>query len=47
MAIVRPIALNRLGQAKKHFNKDIGIKVLRKKSGWGNDTLELILKQNF
>jgi len=47
MAIVRPIALNRLGQAKKHFNKDIGIKALRKKAGWGNDTLELTLKQNF
>jgi len=47
MALVRHIALNMLGQAKKYFNKDIGIKALRKKAGWGNDTLELILKQNF
>lgn len=47
MAIVRHIVLNMLGNAKKHFNKDIGVKALRKKAGWGNATLDLILKQNF
>jgi predicted transposase YbfD/YdcC len=46
MALVRHIVLNMLNNAKKCF-KDIGIKPLRKKAGWGNSTLELILKQNF
>ena len=32
--------------AKKHF-KGIGIKALRKKAGWGNDNLRLILMKNF
>jgi hypothetical protein len=27
--------------------KDISIKGLRKAAGWGNSTLELILKQHF
>ena len=47
MAIVRHIVLNMLSNAKKHFDKDTGIKALRKKAGWGNSTLELILKQSF
>jgi predicted transposase YbfD/YdcC len=47
MAIIRHIVLNMLNHAKKHFDKDTGIKALRKKAGWGNSTLEVILKQNF
>jgi predicted transposase YbfD/YdcC len=46
MAIVRHITLNMLGNTQKHF-KGVGIKPLRKKAGWGNSTLELILRQNF
>jgi predicted transposase YbfD/YdcC len=46
MAIVRHIALNMLQNAKKTM-KDISIKGLRKAAGWGNSTLELILKQHF
>lgn len=46
MAIVRHVVLNMLNTAKKHF-KGVGVKALRKKAGWGNDNLRLILKQNF
>ena len=46
MAIVRHVALNILNTAKKHF-KGIGVKALRKKAGWGNATLRLILKHSF
>jgi len=46
MAIVRHVVLNMLNTAKKHF-KGIGVKALRKKAGWGNDNLRLILKHNF
>lgn len=46
MAIVRHIAFNMLNNAKKHF-KSVGLKGLRKKAGWGNGTLELIIRQNF
>lgn len=46
MALVRHIALNMLNNAKKHY-RDISLKALRKKAGWGNTTLEFILKQNF
>lgn len=46
MAIVRHVVLNILNTAKKHF-KGVGIKALRKKAGWGNDNLRLILKQGF
>lgn len=46
MAIIRHITLNMLQNTKKFF-KDVGIKPLRKKAGWGNSTLELVLKQNF
>ena len=46
MAIVRHIAFIMLSNAKKQF-KNTGLKALRKKAGWGNATLELIIKQNF
>lgn len=46
MAIVRHITLNMLNNAKKLF-KNVALKALRKKAGWGNDTLSLILTQNF
>ena len=46
MAIVRHVVFNILNTAKKHF-KGIGIKALRKKAGWSNDHLRLILKHNF
>ena len=45
MAIVRHITLNMLNNSKKTF-KNVGLKALRKKAGWGNKTLEFILKQN-
>lgn len=46
MAIVRHVVVNMLNNAKKYF-KNIGLKALRKKAGWGNETLEFILKQSF
>lgn len=46
MAIVRHITLNMLNNSKKSF-KNVGLKALRKKAGWGNETLEFILRQNF
>lgn len=46
MALVRHITINMLNQAKKLF-KNIGLKGLRKKSGWDNETLGLIFRQNF
>ena len=46
MAIVRHIVMNMLNNAKQHFN-GVSLKGLRKKAGWGNDTLHTILKQNF
>lgn len=46
MAIVRHVVLNMLNTAKKHF-KGVGVKALRKKAGWGNENLRLILKKNF
>ena len=46
MAIVRHVVLNILNTVKKQF-KGIGVKALRKKAGWGNDNLRLILKQSF
>lgn len=45
MAIVRHIVLNMLNQAKSAF-KGVGLKALRKKAGWGNNTLSFILKQS-
>ena len=46
MAIVRHVVLDMLNTAKKHF-KGLGVKALRKKAGWGNDNLRLILKHIF
>ena len=46
MAIIRHITLNMLNNAKKSF-KQVGLKALRKKAGWGNETLAFILNQNF
>ncbi|UUZ69669.1 ISAs1 family transposase [Polaromonas sp. P2-4] len=46
MAIVRHVVLNMLDTAKKQF-KGIGVKALRKKAGWGNENLRLILMKNF
>ena len=46
MAIVRHVVLNMLNNAKKHF-KGIGVKAMRKKAGWGNENLRLILMKNF
>jgi predicted transposase YbfD/YdcC len=46
MAIVRHIVMNMLNNAKQQF-KGVGLKGLRKKAGWGNDTLRAILNQNF
>lgn len=46
MAIVRHVALNMLNHANKHF-KGLGIKAMRKKAGWGDDNLRLILMKNF
>ena len=46
MALIRHITINMLNNAKKQI-KNIGLKALRKKAGWGNQTLSLILGQNF
>ena len=46
MALIRHITLNMLNNAQKHI-KNIGIKALRKKAGWGNKTLNVIIGQNF
>jgi predicted transposase YbfD/YdcC len=46
MAIIRHITLNMLNNAKKSF-KNVALKALRKKAGWGNETLAFILNQNF
>jgi predicted transposase YbfD/YdcC len=46
MAIVRHFTLNMLHNAQASF-KGVGIKGLRKKAGWGNETLRTVLRQNF
>lgn len=46
MAMIRHITLNMLNRSKTHY-KDTGLKALRKKACWGNETLKLILEQNF
>lgn len=49
MALVCHVVLNMLNMlntAKKHF-KGFGVKALRKKAGWGNHNLRLILKYIF
>jgi predicted transposase YbfD/YdcC len=46
MSLIRRWTLNMLKTAQKTM-KDISIKGLRKKAGWGNGTLDLILQGNF
>jgi predicted transposase YbfD/YdcC len=46
MAFIRHITLNMLNNVKKKI-KNVGLKALRKRAGWGNNTLRLILRQNF
>ncbi len=47
MAIIRHTALNMLQNVKKKESKNISIKGLRKKAGWGNNTLSKILLSTF
>ena len=42
-----PARCHRYAQHRKKHFKGIGVKGLHKKTGWGNDNLRLILKQNF
>ncbi len=44
--LIRHFALNMLNNAKKNF-KDTSLKALRKKAGWGNSSLQFVLKQSF
>jgi predicted transposase YbfD/YdcC len=46
MSLIRRWTLNMLKTAQKNI-KGISIKGLRKKAGWGNGTLDLVLKGNF
>lgn len=46
MSLVRRWTLNMLQTAQNKI-KDISIKGLRKKAGWGNSTLDLVLQGNF
>jgi len=46
MAIARHFTLNMFHNAQFFF-KDVGVKGLRKKAGWGNETLRTALSQNF
>lgn len=47
MAIVRHIVLNLLRSAKSQFRRDLSLKGLQKKAGWGETTLSTILMQEF
>ena len=47
IAMIRHIILNLLQKAKSYFRKDMSLKGLQKKAGWGDSTLDLILMQNF
>lgn len=47
MAMVRHIVLNLLRSAKSQFRKDMSLKGLQKKAGWGENTLSAILMQEF
>ena len=47
MAMIRHIILNMLQNAKRLFKKDMSLKGLQKKAGWGESTLSTILTQNF
>lgn len=46
MAIIRHAVMNLLNHAKPHF-KGVSLKALRKKAGWGRETLRTILNQQF
>ncbi len=46
MAMVRHIILNMLQNTRKKF-KDMSIKRLQKKAGWGDSTLDMILIADF
>jgi hypothetical protein len=46
MALIRRITINMLNHANKLF-KNVGLKALRKKAGWDNETIDLIFKQAF
>jgi predicted transposase YbfD/YdcC len=46
MGMIKHIALNMLRNGQKKF-KNISLKGLRKKAGWGDSTLDLILAENF
>jgi predicted transposase YbfD/YdcC len=46
MGLVRHIVFNMLSHSKQAF-KNVAMKALRKKAGWGNSTLDFIIKQNF
>lgn len=47
MAMVRHIVLNLLRGAKNKYSKDMSLKALQKKAGWGESTLNDILMQAF
>lgn len=47
MAMVRHIILNLLRGAKTKFRKNMSLKGLQKKAGWGESTLNAILMQEF
>ncbi len=47
MAMVRHVVLNLLRGAKPQFRKDMSLKGLQKKAGWGEKTLNTILMQEF
>ena len=47
MAMVRHIILNLLRGAKNKYSKDMSLKALQKKAGWGESTLNDILMQAF
>jgi len=46
MAMIRHLVLNLLQYAKKQ-HKDMSIKRLRKKAGWGDPTLDMIMMQAY
>lgn len=46
MSLIRRWTINMLKTAQKKF-KGISLKGLRKKAGWGDSTLDLVLKGNF
>jgi predicted transposase YbfD/YdcC len=44
MSTIKHVALNKLQAAKPQFKKDMSIKRLRKKAGWDDETLDMILR---